>query len=113
VASSSPRVLIDAVLDAAGLRSLFAATQSADSMVRGKPAPDIYLAVAAALGVPADRCAAVEDSSNGLRSAANAGMHVIAVPRPHYPPDDDALATAELVLTDLTSLTPDALAGLG
>lgn len=113
VASSSPQILIDTVLDAAGIRSLFAATQSADSMAHGKPAPDIYLTVAAALGVAADRCAAVEDSSNGLRSAANAGMHVIAVPRPHYPPDGDALARAELVLTDLTSLTPDALAGLG
>jgi len=79
---------------------------------RGKPAPDIYLAVAAKLGQPPADCAAVEDSSNGLRSAAAAGLRVIAIPRPQYPPDPDALAGTALVLPALADLTPPAVAAL-
>ena len=60
---------------------------STEQVAHGKRAPDIYLAVTAALGFPPAACAAVEDSSNGLRSAAAAGLRVIAVPQPRYPPD--------------------------
>ena len=63
-------------------------------MARGKPAPDVYLEVARRLVVDPGRCVAIEDSSNGLRSAAAAGMTVIAVPNPHYLPDADALSLA-------------------
>ena len=65
--------------------------------------------MAARLGVAASDCAAVEDSSNGLRSAAAAGMHVIAIPRPQYPPAPDALAATSLVLSTLDDLTSDAV----
>jgi HAD superfamily hydrolase (TIGR01509 family) len=112
LASSSPPVLIETVLDAAALRSYFQVTMSTEQVPHGKPAPDIYLAVAARLGVPPAGCAAVEDSSNGLRSAAAAGLRVIAVPHPRYPPDPDALAAASLVLLGLAELTPDAVAPL-
>jgi len=112
LASSSPPELIGAVLDAAALRDCFAATVSADEVARGKPAPDIYLAAADRLGRPPRRCAAVEDSTNGLRSAAAAGLHVIAVPRPRYPPDPATLEAAELVLPGLAGLTPDVVAAL-
>jgi HAD superfamily hydrolase (TIGR01509 family) len=112
LASSSPPVLIETVLDAAGLRSYFQVTMSTEQVPHGKPAPDIYLAVAARLGVPPAGCAAVEDSSNGLRSAAAAGLRVIAVPHPRYPPDPDALAATSLVLPGLAGLTPDAVAAL-
>ena len=81
-------------------------------MPHGKPAPDIYLAVTAGLDVPPAACAAVEDSSNGLRSAAAAGLHVIAIPHPQYPPDPDALAVTSLVLPTLADLTPDTLTAL-
>jgi beta-phosphoglucomutase-like phosphatase (HAD superfamily) len=64
------------------------------------------------LGVSPAACAAVEDSSNGLRSAVAAGLHVIAIPHPQYPPDPDALAAASLVLPALTDLTPDVVAAL-
>ena len=74
LASSAPRSLIAVVLDASGLRSSFAAVRSTEEEARGKPAPDVYLTVAGLLGVPPASCAAVEDSSNGLRSAAAAGM---------------------------------------
>jgi HAD superfamily hydrolase (TIGR01509 family) len=113
LASSSPPVLIETVLEAAGLRSYFQVTMSTEQVPHGKPAPDIYLAVAARLGVSPADCAAIEDSSNGLRSAAAAGLRVIAVPHPRYPPDPDALAATRLVLPTLADLTPDATAALG
>jgi HAD superfamily hydrolase (TIGR01509 family) len=113
LASSSPPALIEVVLGSAGLRGYFRAVLSTEQVPRGKPAPDIYLAVAAKLGFPPGQCAAVEDSTNGLRSAAAAGFGVIAVPHPRYPPDPAALQAARRVLTSLAELTPgivDALA---
>ena len=112
LASSSPSALIGTVLDAAGLRECFTVTMSTEQVQRGKPAPDIYLAVTDRLGRPPDGCAAVEDSTNGLLSAAAAGLRVIAVPHPRYPPDPAALRAAGLVLTSLTELTPDTITGL-
>ena len=113
LASSSPPVLIGAALDGMGLRGCFAVTMSTQQVARGKPAPDIYLAVTSRLGHPAQRCAAVEDSANGIRSAAAAGLAVIAVPHPRYPPGPGALSSASLVLTSLAPLPPDAVAQLG
>ena len=112
LASSSPPSLIDTVLDAASLRGSFVTAMSTEQVARGKPAPDIYLAVAAELGRRPDRCAAVEDSANGLRSAAAAGLQVIAIPQPSYPPGDSVLGPARLVLPGLAGLTPDAVAAL-
>jgi HAD superfamily hydrolase (TIGR01509 family) len=112
LASSSPPVLIGAVLDGAGLRECFAVAMSTEEVAHGKPAPDIYLAVTERLGRPPRRCAAVEDSANGLRSAAAAGLRVIAVPHPRYPPGADALGLATLVLPSLTELTTGAVAQL-
>ena len=101
------------MLEASGLRSSFAAVRSTEEEARGKPAPDVYLTVARLLGEPAASCAAVEDSSNGLRSAAAAGFAVIAVPRAEYPPAPDALALARLELPSLTELTVAAVTALG
>jgi HAD superfamily hydrolase (TIGR01509 family) len=112
LASSSPPVLIDAVLEGAGLRGCFTATLSTEQVSHGKPAPDIYVAVTGQLGCPPERCAAVEDSTNGLRSAAAAGLQVIAVPHPRYPPEPAALRAARLVLTGLDELTAQAVAEL-
>ena len=112
VASSAPATLIETVLRSAGLRPCFSVVLSTEQVARGKPAPDIYLAVAAALGFPPGDCAAVEDSANGLRSAAAAGLRVIAIPQSRYPPAPDALARASLVLPGLAGLTVDAVAAL-
>ena len=112
LASSSPPRLIETVLQSAGLRSCFAVVMSTEQVAHGKPAPDIYLAVTAELGCPPPDCAAVEDSSNGLRSAAAAGLWVIAIPQPRYPPDPDALAQASLVLPNLAELSTGAVAAL-
>jgi HAD superfamily hydrolase (TIGR01509 family) len=110
LASSSNRPLIDAVLDAAGLTGRFVATVSSEEVPRGKPAPDVFLEAARRLGVAADRCAAIEDSGNGLRAAHAAGMRVVALPNPHYPPPADALALAHVVAGSLDELTPELVA---
>ncbi len=106
LASSSNRPLIDAVLRRAGITDLFATTVSSEEVARGKPAPDVFLEAARRLGIAADRCAAVEDSSNGLRAADAAGMRLLAFPNGHYPPAPDALALADVVLASLDELTP-------
>ena len=105
VASSSNRDVIDAVLAAADIADKFVATVSSEEAARGKPAPDVYLEAARRIGVDAEDCAAVEDSRNGIRSAHAAGMRVIAIPNVHYPPSDDALAAADVVLASLDELT--------
>ncbi len=105
-------MLIDTVLQSSGLRPYFSVVMSTEQVAHGKPAPDIYLAVTSQLGYPPPDCAAVEDSTNGLRSAAAAGLRVIAVPQPRYPPEPDALAAASLVLPSLAGLTPDAVSAL-
>jgi len=105
VASSSNPELIEVVLRAAGLRELFRAVVSSQEVARGKPAPDVYLEAASRLGVAPAACAAVEDSHNGIRSAKAAGMRVIALPNPHFPPDDEALASADVVLHTIDELT--------
>jgi HAD superfamily hydrolase (TIGR01509 family) len=109
LASSSNRELIDLVLRVSGLERWFAATVSSEEVPRGKPAPDVYLEAARRLDVPPERCAAVEDSENGIRSARAAGMRVVAIPNPQYPPADDALAAADVVLPTVADLKPAAV----
>jgi HAD superfamily hydrolase (TIGR01509 family) len=104
IASSSNRELIDVVVAAAGLADDFEATVSSEEVPRGKPSPDVYLDAARRLGVDPARCGAVEDSHNGIRSAKAAGMRVVAVPNPHYPPDDEALALADVVVASIGEL---------
>jgi beta-phosphoglucomutase-like phosphatase (HAD superfamily) len=112
LASSSPQSLIKTALDAAGLGDAFGVLMSTEDMAAGKPAPDVYLAVAERLGVEARHCVAIEDSSNGVRSAAGAGMAVIAVPHTAYPLDSDATSRTIQVLSTLDSLTIEDVAAL-
>jgi HAD superfamily hydrolase (TIGR01509 family) len=105
VASSSNRELIDAVLEHTPLGGLFRETVSSEEVARGKPSPDVYLEAARRLGVPPERCAAIEDSHNGIRAAKAAGMRTLAIPNPVYPPDEESLAAADAVLASLDELT--------
>ena len=106
VASSSNRELIDGALEVAGLTPFFRATVSSEEVAHGKPAPDVYLEAARRLGVDPARCAAIEDSSSGLRSAHAAGLRVIAIPNRRYPPDGDALELADVTLGSISELSP-------
>ena len=107
LASSSNRALIDTVLKVSRLAPFFAATVSSEEVARGKPAPDVYLEAARRLGVDPTRCAAVEDSHGGIRSAKAAGMRVIAIPNRSYPPDEESLALADVTIGSLDELTPE------
>jgi HAD superfamily hydrolase (TIGR01509 family) len=108
IASSSPPALIRSFLGATDLAGVVPVALSSEEAGAGKPAPDVYLLAASRLGVAPGRCAAVEDSTNGLRSALAAGMTVYAVPNPHFPPDPAVLARVS-VLRELSEL-PGALA---
>jgi HAD superfamily hydrolase (TIGR01509 family) len=113
VASSANRPIIELVLDLARLKDCFVASVSSEEVAHGKPAPDVYLEAARRIGVSATRCAAVEDSSNGLRSAAAAGMSVFALPNREFPPSADALALAVDVVHSITELTPERVSRVG
>jgi HAD superfamily hydrolase (TIGR01509 family) len=112
LASSSPPAIIHMVLRRAGLADAFGAVASSDEVANGKPAPDVYLLAASRLGVDPTASVAIEDSSNGLRSASAAGYRVVAIPQPAYPPDPEALALASVRLDSLDALTPEVLEGI-
>ena len=61
------------------------------------------------MAVDPKAAAAVEDSHNGIRSAKAAGMRVVAIPNRHFPPDEEALAQADVVLDSLAGLTAEAV----
>jgi len=112
LASSANPSIISLVLERSGLGASFEATVSSEEVAQGKPAPDVYLEAARRLPADPALCAAVEDSSNGLRSAAAAGMAVVAIPNREFPPSEDALALADTVLGSIEELTPAVVARL-
>ena len=107
LASSSNREVIDLVLELADFGGAFRVAISSEEVERGKPAPDVYLKAARELSVEPGGCVAIEDSSNGLRAAAAAGMAVIAVPNEHYPPESGALALASATARVVGDVTPE------
>lgn len=113
LASSSPRVLIDAAVAAMGIADLLVTTVSTEELNgAGKPAPDVYLEVCRRIGVAPASAVAVEDAHNGILSAHAAGLKVVAIP-PHFnPPPASTLALADVVLDSLDDLTTDLVSGL-
>jgi HAD superfamily hydrolase (TIGR01509 family) len=98
VASSSPRARLDRTLARAGLADAFAVSVAGDEVVRGKPAPDMFLAAAARLGVEPARCAVIEDSAPGIAAGRAAGMWTVGVAR-----DGADLGAAHVVLERLSA----------
>jgi HAD superfamily hydrolase (TIGR01509 family) len=111
LATSSNREVIDIVIEVGGFADLISVTVSSEEVYGGKPAPDVYLEVMRRMGAEPSRTAAVEDSTNGLLSASNAGMRVIAIPNDAHPPADKGLAVADVVLDSIDELTPEVIAG--
>jgi HAD superfamily hydrolase (TIGR01509 family) len=105
LASSSNRPVIDLVLDRMGVTDRFKATVSSEEVARGKPAPDVYEEALRRLNVK--HAAAIEDSENGIKSAHAAGLRVLAIPNPHFPPGTEALGLADTVLDHLDEVTRD------
>jgi HAD superfamily hydrolase (TIGR01509 family) len=97
VASNSPRMFVERTLHAAGLYDRFGCVLSADDVERPKPAPDLYLQLARALGADAADCVALEDSATGVAAARAAGAFVIGVPSL----EGIVLAEADLVADSL------------
>lgn len=113
LASSSPRRLIDSVLESAGLAHRFQVSLSTEEVGAGKPSPEVYQTVVQRLGVHPLQAIAIEDSSNGLRSAATAGLGVLAVPHAAFPPSEDALALADVVVDSLDDITLELVESMG
>jgi HAD superfamily hydrolase (TIGR01509 family) len=113
LASSSPRRLIDAVLADADIADAFEVTLSTEEVAAGKPDPAVYQEAVRRLGVAPERTVAVEDSTNGLRAAAGAGLVVLAVPRPDFPPAPESLALAAGKLESLAELTVQVVEAAG
>lgn len=78
--SNSTRAFVDAALAAAGLADAFAVTVVGEEVAESKPAPDAYLAAAAALGVDPAGCVVLEDSPTGVQAGRAAGMRTIGIP---------------------------------
>jgi HAD superfamily hydrolase (TIGR01509 family) len=110
LATAAPRANRDFALDGLGIRGLFDAVVGEESARRGKPAPDLYLAAAKALGSDPAGCLAFEDAANGIRSARAAGMHAAAVTTT-TPAEALREAGAEFVFEDFAHL-PSALLAL-
>ena len=108
LASSSPRLLIDAAVATMGIAELLVTTVSTEELNGvGKPAPDVYLEVCRRIGVTPRTTVAVEDAHNGILSARAAGLKVVAIPPDFNPPPASTLALADVVLDSLDDLTPD------
>jgi HAD superfamily hydrolase (TIGR01509 family) len=103
----SYRQLVDAVLAQLPART-FGAVVTGDQVSHGKPDPEAYQLAAQLLGVPAQRCIAIEDSPTGVASASAAGAQVIAVP--HTVPI--APADGLVIVESLAELEPARLTGL-
>lgn len=80
VASSSGRAWVESWLERLEVRSFFRCVLTSDDVERIKPAPDLFLAAAACLGIPPAECVVFEDSPHGMHAAAAAGMRCVAVP---------------------------------
>jgi HAD superfamily hydrolase (TIGR01509 family) len=100
VATSSDRDYTALSLRAGGLETYFHTIITGDQVVKGKPAPDIYLAAARRLGVEPARCIALEDSNAGVLAASAAGMITIMVPD-LKPPSPEAQRAAFCVVSSL------------
>ena len=110
IASSAPPENRAMVIDGLGL-SPYVQTVVAAEHLPGKPAPDVFLEAARQLGVPPAACLAFEDAENGVRSAAAAGMLVVAITS-NNPAAVLVAAGATFAIPDFTSLPPEIVARL-
>jgi len=103
LASSSPAMVIDAVLETLGVRDTFDTVHSAEHEAYGKPHPAVFLSAAGLLGVPPTDCVVLEDSLAGVVSAKAARMACIAVPEDAQAADP-RFSIADRVLGSLLEL---------
>ena len=107
LASSSSRDWVTGHLRRLGLLRYFGNLQCREDVARVKPAPDLYLAAVAALGIEPGEAIAFEDSPHGVTAAQRAGLYCVAVPNAltrHLPLDHADLRLESLASLPLTSL---------
>lgn len=102
--SSTPRSNVDVILETLGVACLFDATVTADDVTHGKPNPEVFLAAAARVAVPPERCVVVEDAVVGVEAARAAGMRCLAVTTTH---PAERLAAADRIVAGLAGLGPE------
>jgi beta-phosphoglucomutase len=100
IASSAPRENVEVMLRALGLRDYFDAVTSAEDVTAGKPDPQVFLAAASRLQLPAARCVVVEDAAAGVEAARRAGMRSVGVSRTQR-------LDADVAASSLLALPPD------
>lgn len=105
LATSGHRRYVDVALQALELTGAFGVEITGDMVKHGKPAPDIYRAAAAGLGIEAERCVALEDAPLGIASAKAAGLICLAIPN-EMTRDLDGFERADAVLECLADLIP-------
>jgi beta-phosphoglucomutase-like phosphatase (HAD superfamily) len=113
IASSSPVAVIRFVVERIGVGDHFQVVASSDEVESGKPAPDVYWLACERLGIPGTEVVAFEDSGPGIQSAKAAGLGVIAIPNPAYPPTPETLTLANHVLASIADFHPELLQELG
>lgn len=110
LASSSPILFIQAVLEKLELQPYFSVIVSGEEVAQGKPAPDVFLKAAQLLQVEAEHCAVIEDSRNGVAAAKAAGMACIGFLNPNSGQQD--LTRADLIVDSITQITVSKLKNL-
>ena len=106
VGSSAPRLNIEAGVKALCLEHAFAAIIAGEDVTRGKPAPDIFLKAAAAMGLAPEQCVVFEDAPAGVAAAKAAGMRVVGILSTH---EAAALSGADRLAKDFTEIDLDEL----
>ena len=104
LASSSPRTMIEKVLERHDVLQYFDVVISGDMVLKGKPDPEIFLRCADAMGIPVSKYSetfVIEDSHNGIRAAYAAGMKPVMVPD-QLPPTQEMREKAAVILPSLT-----------
>ena len=102
VGSSAPRLNVETGMNVLKADGIFTAIVSGDDVTRGKPAPDIFLKAAEAMGLPPEHCIVVEDAPAGVEAARAAGMRVVGLLTTH---DPHVLQRADLLIEDFNEIT--------
>jgi len=103
VASSSPKEEIIRNLTELEIINYFEFMVSGEEVDQSKPSPDIFLKTAELLEVSPNKCIVIEDTTNGVKAAKNAGMYCIGFKNPDYPKQD--LELADQIVSNLMDIT--------
>ena len=103
LASSTRGPVVTRQLEKAGLLSFFESLSTGDQVSHSKPDPEIYKLACKSLNLPPKKCAAVEDSPNGIKSAKSAGLFTIMVPD-RIEPDEELLRKVDFLCSNLSEI---------